>query len=467
MLGAVAVVSVTPATAAVNPVLGYDTATDAGGLGWIARMVNATGSWSAGMTGKGVDVALIDSGVAKVPGLTSGNVVYGPDLSFDSQVAGSQYTDGYGHGTHMASIIAGRDAAGTPAAYASGTMFTGIAPDSRVVSLKVAAANGAVDITQVIAAVNWVTQHAHDYGLNIRILNLSYGLDSVQDYRLDALSYAVEQAWKKGILVVVAGGNDGTTRQELASPATNPYVLAVGAEDPNGTLDPQDDTVPAFAQRGTLARHVDLVAPGVHLLGLRAPGSTVDQTNAAARVGTRFIRGSGTSQAAAVISGVAALLAQRNPTATPDQLKYALMQAGRKFAAAKDVWQGVGVVDLAKAQSVKVSSATLQAYPVSTGAGTLEASRGSSHVSIGGVTLTGEKDIFGRLWAPGGHSWVGGTFNGSAWTGTSWAAANVWALAPWTGMDWSGGTWSGSAWTSRTWVTGTWTSRTWVVSTWV
>jgi serine protease AprX len=442
----------TPALAALAP-------PDTGTLSAIAQVVGATDAWRAGYTGKGVDVALIDSGVAKVPGLTSGNVVYGPDLSFDSQVAGRQYTDGYGHGTHLASIIAGRDVAGTPASYAGGTAgFTGIAPDARVISLKVGASDGAADVSQVIAAIGWVTAHAHDNGLNIRVLNLAYGLDSVQAYQLDPLAYAVERAWRAGILVVVAAGNDGTTRQELASPATDPYVLAVGAEDPNGTLDVQDDTVPAFAQRGTAARHVDVVAPGVHVLGLRAPGSTVDLANPGT---TRFLRGSGTSQATAVLSGVAALAFQRFPTATPDQVKSAIMRSGRKFAAAKDYWQGVGVVSATAAQAVPIGTVVPQVYPVATGAGTLEAARGTVHVTVGGSALTGERDIFGRPWtASSAQSWSGGSFNGGLWTGTAWGGTGTWALAGW-GTGWYGGSWSGLAWDSRTWVSRTWAGVCW------
>src|SRR5206468_10681417 len=107
-----------------------------------------------------------------------------------------------------------------------------------------------------------------------------------------------------------------------------------------------DDVVPAFAQRGTDARHVDVVAPGVHVLGLRDPNSFVDQNNPGGRVGSRFIRGSGTSQATAVVSGVAALLVQKNPTATPDQIKWLIRSKAKPFPLAKSLWQGTGLVDV-------------------------------------------------------------------------------------------------------------------------
>jgi serine protease AprX len=458
----------------VDPTLGYDAAADEGSMSFVGTVVTARSAWAAGYTGKGVDVALIDSGVSRVKGLASGNVVDGPDLSFESQHADVRYVDTFGHGTHMASIIAGRDTAGTPASYLTSGQFDGVAPDARIVSVKVATADGAADVSQVIAAIGWVTQHAHDYGLNIRVLNLSYGTDSTQSSALDPLSYAVEQAWRRGIVVVVAAGNDGTTRAELADPASNPYVLAVGAADPVNTTVPKDDLVPAFAQRGTTTRHVDVIAPGVHILGLRVPNSYVDQNNPAGRVGTRFIRGSGTSQATAVVSGVAALLLQKHPTASPDQVKYLMTNSASKSAATKDLWQGVGVVQVDKALSVTPGSAPVQSYPAASGRGTIEGARGSAHVALGGVALSGEEDIFGRAWnattwsaaAAANTAWSGGSFNGSTWTGTTWSTSTAWSAVTWTAADWTGAAWASRSWVTRTWVAGGWDSRTWVSTSW-
>ncbi len=458
----------------MDPDLGYDPAADSGALPWINQLLGVDDVHASGITGAGVDVALVDSGTSPVAGLNSGNVINGPDLSFESQHADVRHLDTFGHGTHMASIIAGRDAAGTPASYADASKFTGVAPDARIISLKVAASDGSADVSQVIAAIDWVTQHAHTDGLNIRVLNLSYGTDSVQSYLLDPLSYAVEQAWKHGIVVMVAAGNDGTNRAELANPATDPYVVAVGADDPNGTLATGDDTVPAFAQRGTTARRVDVIAPGVHVLGLRDPNSYVDQNNPAGRVGTRFIRGSGTSQATAVASGVAALIAQKYPTATPDQVKYLLRSSADALPAAPDLWEGLGVLDAAAAVAGNPSAAPVQSFAAAGGEGTLEGARGSSHVWLDDVSLTGEVDIFGQHWGgaattggmSGGLAWSGGRFNGRDWTGTDWATGGGWAAATWTAADWTGSPWSSRTWVSRTWVDNSWDSRTWVDNSW-
>jgi serine protease AprX len=472
--------SVTPDAAghvmSVDPALGYDPVTDEGSLSFVTKMLHTQDAWKGGWTGKGVDVALVDTGVARVPGLTSGNVVDGPDLSFEAQHADVRYQDTFGHGTHMASIIAGRDTVRTAASYPTAGDFDGVAPDARIINIKVAASDGSADVSQVIAAIGWVTQHAHDYGLNIRVLNLSYGTDSTQSYALDPLAYAAEQAWRHGIVVVVAAGNDGTTRQQLADPAIDPYVIAAGAEDANNTQAAGDDTVPAFAQRGTTARHVDVVAPGVHVLGLRDPNSYIDQAWPSARVGTRFFRGSGTSQATAVVSGVTALLLQKNPTATPDQIKSMLMATANKFPAAKDTWQGTGLVDANKALGMKPTSAPVQVqqYAAGAGTGTLEGARGSSHVTLGGAALSGERDIFGATWnatpwttaAASNTLWSAGSYNGVTWTGTGWDTNGDWTAAPWTAPDWTGTSWDSRTWVSRTWVAGSWDSRTWVSTAW-
>ena len=160
------------------------------------------------VTGKGVGVALIDSGVTEVKGL-NGKVTYGPDLSFESQDPATRNVDTFGHGTHMAGIIAGRDPGVKDSDLDKKEKFVGVAPDANLLSVKVADRDGAVDVTQVIAAIDWVVAHRNDAGLNIRVLNLSYGTDSTQPYLIDPLAHAVENAWRAGIVVVVAAGNDG------------------------------------------------------------------------------------------------------------------------------------------------------------------------------------------------------------------------------------------------------------------
>ncbi len=208
----------------------YSAASDVNSMYNIEQMDGAHAYWNAGFTGQGVGVALIDSGVTPVDGLqTPGKVVNGPDLSFESQVPSLEYLDTFGHGTHLAGIIAGKDNAVTSVSSSDSTHFLGMAPNAQIVSLKVADALGQTDVSQVLAAIDWVVQHQNDNGMNIGVLNLSYGTDSNQSYVLDPLAYAAEQAWLHGIVVVVAAGNEGNWSNGLDDPAIDPYVIAVGA----------------------------------------------------------------------------------------------------------------------------------------------------------------------------------------------------------------------------------------------
>ena len=500
------------AAAAVAPGLGYDPA-DAGSLSSITQIVGAQAVWAQGYTGAGVDVAVIDTGVSPVPGLdAAGKVVTGPDLSLDAPGATTPGLDGFGHGTFMASIIAGRDAGASASAtgcktclnssgYSDTTKFVGVAPGARIVNVKVGAADGATDVSQVIAAVDWVTQHAHDPGMNIRVLNLSYGTNSSHAYTSDPLAQAVEQAWKHGIVVVAAAGNEGRATLSLADPAYDPYVLAVGGDDPNATLDIGNDTVPSFAQHGTITRPVDVIAPATHVLGLRVPGSFIDTLAInTGQVGTRFQRGSGTSEATAVVSGVAALIAQKYPAATPDQVKglidgaamplpkitatsqlatlaTALGMTADQYASLVNTinshYSGHGIVNAVEAANDNPKDYPAQTFTVSTGTGTLDGARGGVYLTDNGVDLTGEVDIFGQPFNPtamasaqaAATAWNGGVWNGSRWTGDGWSGSR-WTGATWAGSDWAGSRWTGSRWTGMAWDGSRWTGSGWSGSRW-
>ena len=273
---------------------------------------------------------MIDTGVSPVEGLaTPGKVIYGPDLSLESQAPELRNLDTNGHGTFMAGLIAGRDAAlSAPYSNEPASTYRGMAPDARIVSVKVGVADGGVDVSQVIAAIDWVVQHRNDNDLNIRVINLSYGTNSAQPSTIDPLAYAAEQAWRAGIVVVAAGGNYGfqshmNNAPALADPAIDRYLMAVGSSDSEGTMTVSDDSVPAFSpwpKRGA-TRGVDLIAPGVHLQGLRVPNSYNDVNHPEGQIDSRFFRGSGTSESAAIVSGAAALLLPDVPEreAGPDQ----------------------------------------------------------------------------------------------------------------------------------------------------
>ncbi|HET6533677.1 MAG TPA: S8 family serine peptidase [Actinoplanes sp.] len=430
------------------------------------------------VTGQGIGVALIDSGIAPVKGLgQAGKVINGPDLSFESQAPNLRNQDTFGHGTHMAGIIAGRDPE-APAGQENDTRyFAGVAPDARLVNLRTAAADGAVDVSQIIAAIDWAVTHRNDPGLNIRVINLSFGTDSLQDPKYDPISYAVEAAWRAGIVVVVSVGNDGPTDTRVGNPALNPYIIAVGGSDTAGTLGRNDDKMGTFSTRGNTTRHADLVAPGRSLVSLRDPGSFVDVNYPGGLVGdatNRFFKGSGTSQAAAVVSGAAALLLQQRPTLTPDQVKKLLMSTASPLTGVDAVAQGAGQLNV-DAAAMAATPATTQTHARALGTGTLDGARGTAYVadSETGFELRGERDIMGRTWTPGtwtvasaaGKAWTGGTWNGSVWAGADWTGTS-WATKTWLTTTWTARTWSGTSWTARTWSSAGWTGSGWSARTW-
>jgi serine protease AprX len=486
--GAVAELETSPAVAQVTlnasvqllgasyglPSVPYSAAADVNSMYNVEGMDGAHAYWNAGFTGQGVGVALIDSGVTPVDGLnTPGKVVNGPDLSFESQVPSLQHLDTFGHGTHMAGIIAGRDSSVTSVSSSDSTHFLGMAPDAQIVSVKVADARGQTDVSQVLAAIDWVVQHQNDNGMNIRVLNLSYGTDSNQSYVLDPLAYAAEQAWLQGIVVVVAAGNQGNWSDGLDDPAIDPYVIAVGAANTNNTTSVRYHLPASFTSEGDGTRNPDLSAPGTHIVSLRDPGSFVDdQFGTTAGVNNRFFLGSGTSQAAAVVSGAAALLLSQRPGLTPDQVK-SLLDSNTHSMYGRTSLKGSGELNLAAALNAPTPNVQ-QTWPTSSGTGSLESARGSHHVVDGnGNQLTGEQDIFGNAVdtqalagaEANGSAWNGGTFNGASWSGASWSGSS-WSGSSWSGSSWSGASWSGASWSGASWSGSSWSGASWSGSSW-
>jgi len=247
-----------------------------------------------------------------------------------------------------------------------------------------------------------------------------------------------------------------------------------------------DDKVATFSTRGSAIRHADLLATGRSVVSLRDPGSYIDTAYPGARVTdatgqARFFRGSGTSQATAVVSGSVALLLQQRPGLTPDQVKKLLVQTADPLVGADPIAAGAGQLDIAEAATISIPLNATQTFTAATGLGTLEGARGTAHVADAatGAQLTGERDIFGTAWSPvtwstaakNGKAWTGGTWNGKVWagsgfTGVSWAS-KTWATTSWSSLTWSGRSWTGGTWSGRSWTAGAWTGRSWTTGTWL
>ncbi len=305
--------------------------------------------WSLGLDGDGVGVAVIDSGVRMVEDLRTVNdkktrVRY----SFDTIGGGTD--DLYGHGTHVAGIIAGNAAASS--CPSCDVQLQGIAPNARILNFHALDQNGAGTDTSVINAIYQAIHVQYDH--NIRVMNLSVGRPVYESYTLDPLCQAVEAAWNAGIVVVVAAGNDGRDNSfnnngygTINAPGNDPYVITVGAMNTMGTPDRSDDVMTTYSSKGpTAIDHIvkpDIVAPGNQVISLQAQGSTLVTTypanippvgyyhdGNAQKPSPNYFTLSGTSMATPVVSAAAALLLQRHPWLTPDQIKARLMKSAYK-----------------------------------------------------------------------------------------------------------------------------------------
>jgi serine protease AprX len=324
--------------------------------------------------GAGVGVALLDTGVAPSPALDD-RIAATIDLTDDGDGL-----DHYGHGTFMAGLIVGSE--------------TGVAPAAHLVSVKIAGADGATNLSTVLEGFDVVVDTRDQF--DTRVLSLSLGVDSIGPWFLDPLALAVEYATANGILVVTAAGNETGT---VTSPGIAPSALTVGATDHHDTAKLADDTVMPWS--GSNGTKPEVVAPGEAIVSVRAPGSTIDVANPQARIGTDQFRGSGTSMATALTAGAAAVIGEQAPDATPMQLKSMLVRGAR--------WLGtVLAVDLRGAEKLANDEVAAPTAPV-----------------------------------PGDGSPI--TWTGTRWAGTRWPGTR-WAGTRWAGTRWAGTRWAGTRW---------------------
>src|SRR5947209_2295048 len=431
------------------------------------KEVRADSEWAAGVTGQGVTVALLDTGIADVPDLSGRVLPVRDDLNLlnptspcENLTGESTCNDSYGHGTFIAGLIAGNGASSNGA-------WSGVAPKANLVSVKVAGQDGSADVSTVLAGIQWVVSFKDRYG--IKVLNLSLGTDSTQSYRVDPLNFAVEKAWDSGITVVVAASNRGPDAGTIAKPGDDPLVVTVGAVDDMGTPAPADDQLPDFSSRGPTAADglakPDVAAPGAHVVSLRAPGSAID-TQFPTYVDGAYRKGSGTSMSTGVVSGSVALMLQANPSLTPDTIKYALRATARGAASSDPMAVGAGVIDAYGALRAPAGVAN-QGVTRSNGLGSLDLSRGSVRVALNdpvGTVLTGELTAQLLLWNPLVYTttvwspltwnltsfarvqWLGVRWHDSDWSGVRWHGSSFYGStndASWYGVRWHGSAWYG------------------------
>lgn len=417
---------------------------------------------ATGREGAGVVVAVVDTGVAAHADL-AGRIVGHVDVT---GTATPDQLDGYGHGTFLAGLLAG-DGASSDGAY------TGVAPGASILDVRVADASGATSLVAVLQGLQAVIDRPKKD--RPQVLSLALGGEADLPPALDPLTLALDALWRRGIVVVVPSGNNGASGT-VSSPGSDPMLITTGALDDAGTPTRGDDTVAAFSSRGTVwgAERPDLVAPGAHTVGLRAPGSVIDTQNPGSRVEESYFRGSGTSMSTAVVAGAVADILAVRPTLTPDDVKALLVGTA---------YRGPGLEVGPGARGLDVAAALAAAPGVKSGTDTKDEIPGSDKAwrALSKALADGDAAAAERAWDsldPQARTWVARTWAGlppgtrdwaaRTWAARTWAGASEqeWAARTWAARTWAGRTWADSAWAGRTWADAEWSARTWADTGW-
>jgi len=288
--------------------------------------VRATDAWQRAATGTGVGVAVIDSGISgDLPDFVTG----GRSRVIASAVTNPCATDAndhFGHGTHVAGLIAG-NSLNSPVKKNLAGRYMGVAPRANLISVKVADDDGDTTVLDVIYGIQFAVDNKERFG--IRVVNLSLSSTVAESYLTDPLDAAAESAWFSGLVVVAAAGNDGIAPDAVSyAPGNDPHVISVGAVDDRGTRNRDDDILAPWSSRGVSQdgfHKPDVLAPGLRLVSTLAIGSDFEKLCRRCIVGRAYFRLSGTSMSTAVVSGVAALLLEKRPGLTPNQVKGAML----------------------------------------------------------------------------------------------------------------------------------------------
>lgn len=289
------------------------------------------------VTGKGVTIAIIDTGIYAHKDLT-GRIKAFKDLTGTNN---SPYDDN-GHGTHCAGDAAGNG-------FASNGKFRGLAPEAKLIGVKVLTKTGSGSLSTVMAGVQWCIDNRAELGIDV--ISMSLGSRATSPATEDPIVNIVEKAWEKGMVVLVAAGNEGPDAKTISSPGISPKVITVGAMDDKDTEKRDDDLVADFSSRGPTIDGLDkpdILTPGVSIISLRSPKSYLDKQLKGSRVDTEYLTMSGTSMATPICAGMVALILETHPELSPDQVKERLLKAAEDWRLPADT-QGKGYGDAEKA----------------------------------------------------------------------------------------------------------------------
>jgi serine protease AprX len=337
------------------------------------KSIRADAAWLRA-TGRGVGVAVIDTGIAgDLPDFQTPRNGSRVIASAVTNPCARDANDQYGHGTHVAGLIAGNGLV-----YNNGLhgKYMGVAPRANLVSVKVSDDDGNTTVLDVIYGIQFAVDNKSAYG--IRVMNLSLSSTVAESYRTDPLDAAVESAWFSGIVVVTAAGNEGATNDGVTfAPANDPWVITTGALDDKGTFTRLDDTLASWSSRGVTqdgVRKPEVLAPGAALVSTLAPNSDFQRLcSSCVTDNGRYFRAGGTSMSSAVVSGAAALLLEAHPDWTPAQVKGALTTRLVDVPGAGGVIDVNAALDANSAFSVNLAPNTL----VDPGTGQIDWARAS------------------------------------------------------------------------------------------
>jgi serine protease AprX len=412
----------------------------------LERTAAVIGTASAGATdpgvretGRGVGVALIDSGVNTEHddlwrSASGQRVRLSRDFTVPQTADWSNVPprDGFGHGTHVAGIVAGNG-------YLSNGRRRGIARGANLISLKVLDDEGVGYVSNVIDAIDYAV--ANRQALGIRIINLSVGAGVYESYNTDPLAQAAKRAVEAGIVVVASAGNIGQNANQqtqfggVTSPANAPWVLSIGASSHRGTTSRADDVVAAFSSRGPtwldFSAKPDLVAPGVGIESLSDPHSTLYwELQNYLLDGARpmpyrpYLSLTGTSMAAPIVSATVALMLEANPSLTPNAVKAILQYTAEAHANESPLAQGAGLVNARGALRLARFFASPEAAPLGSPVDTVAGAAvpWSRHLIWGNHRVTGGVPL------PGSSAWSTSVTWGDSVTPAgqpiTWGAAN-------------------------------------------
>jgi serine protease AprX len=276
-----------------------------------------------GLTGKGITIAILDTGVYPHKDLMEPKQRIIAFVDFVNNRT-DPYDD-HGHGTHCAGDAAGNG-------FLSQGLYAGPAPEANIVGVKVLDGQGGGKLSTVIKGIEWCVEKREELG--IRILSLSLGTPALESYRYDPLAQAAERAWHLGLVVCAAAGNEGPHAGTISSPGHDPVILTVGAADDKNTESLDDDEIAQFSSRGPTNEGLvkpDLYAPGADIVSLNSPGSQIEMQLPENKVNDDYIRLSGTSMATPICAGIVALLLEANPYLSPNDVKSILMSTSREI----------------------------------------------------------------------------------------------------------------------------------------